>query len=67
MPCVQFTTEGNKVQAEITFHTGGDVFNTAYLLDTCHQALIHTLGSIWPDWIDYDQYMAKLHARQETL
>ncbi len=65
MPCVQFKTEGKQIQAEITFQAGGD-FNTAYLVDTCHRVLIQTLNNIWPDWIDYDQYMARLRAEQEA-
>ncbi len=60
MPCVQFTTlESGIINAEVTIHKPDqdpDIvqFN---LIDTCHRALIQTLGSIWPDWIDYDLYM----------
>ena len=63
MPCVEFTTKGKNINAEITFQVEDGVFNTANLLDTCHQALIQTLNKIWPDWFDYDQYMAKLREK----
>ena len=66
MPCVTFKTEGTQIQAEITFQSSPDVFNTAYLVDTCHRALIQTLNNIWPNWIDYDQYMARFRVEQET-
>lgn len=58
MPCVQFTKRADGiVNAEVTLVNDNNDIQQFNLMDTCHRALIQTLGHIWPDWIDYDLYM----------
>ena len=62
MPCVQFTTLKNDlINAEVTLVNDDMEIQQFNLMDTCHRALIQTLGKIWPDWIDYDLYMDAKH------
>ena len=63
--CAAFKTMENGVEAQITFSslTDKDVYHETSLFASCHLALIHTLNQIWPEWFDYDQYIAKLRSR----
>ena len=63
-PCVQFgKTKYGNVIANVTIYQ-----NRTYLdfdlLDQDYQSLIESIEAIWPDWFDYNQYMAKLQLRE---
>lgn len=69
MACVEFTkNEDGTINANVTVadSNGIDGYFTFNLIAACHLALIQTLNAIWPDWIDYNQYIERM-AEEELI